>query len=275
MNGPVLPPQEADDNNDNNGPDSSAVAGEAVVPSPPDTPQRWRLHELLFHNKFAEGMEYLSSLSPAAAIPQLFHQSSGNGHSLHRLCHSPLVPLSLLRLIISISRGDPEGRNLAAVPSSRKSLPLHLAVSFGTRFEVARVLISEYPPALLLKNTAGKTPLFYAPFLTCPKSLQLYTKCRAAVLANDNHELLRLCGSSAYLLRQISRPRVTVLLCFRKLRELAEGRGGRDMWETSLGKRKSTRKRAKKEGRRLNGMLAYESYWGSGRDPWTNILQFL
>ena len=76
-----------------------------------------------------------------------------------------------------------------------------------------------------------------------------------------------LCGLSRAEVEERTQVRTTVILCMEKVRELNEGFPLKRVAE-ALGE-------GGEEEERLNAKVAFQNYYGAGRDTWSHILRFL
>ena len=69
------------------------------------------------------------------------------------------APVSTLRAIVTKCKEDPKGRNILATMDEDGYLPLHVAAGASDDLEVVKFLLSSYPRAAMVADSAGMKPV--------------------------------------------------------------------------------------------------------------------
>lgn len=77
---------------------------------------------------------------------------------MHHLLRRDAIDAALLSKILQLQECDPLGRDMCKIAGDDGRLPLHCCARNGTIVEVAKMLIEQYPAALLWKDRYGETP---------------------------------------------------------------------------------------------------------------------
>ena len=122
-------------------------------------------------------LERLSALPPPRAIEESLEEDNCGLSALHHCCFWD-APLEVIQAVCDVARSDPQKRNPASRPSAAAaSLPLHLCAIASTHSSVLQFVIDKFPHALVRKNNAGLTPLFYAQCITYRANSDEIVRC--------------------------------------------------------------------------------------------------
>jgi len=236
------------------------------------------LFQHIIGERLSAARAHLLSLSAEGAAPQIFFQDEHGDTALMWCCYHD-VHLSLIELMVERGWEDPARRNIAAVADYDGALPLHCAASDSDVVGVHKLLIREYPRALIATgNHNGETPLKHAQIYSTHRSnyaaiLALYEDATAAHGRQDYRGLIALCGPSPILLALRFKTRATLVLCLDAITAASNAKGGEGVVAALASAAAPPPQTAP---RFLDARQAYMNFLIGGRDPWLHhVVQFL
>ena len=189
-----------------------------------------------------EAATRLSALSPAAASKELFFIDEEQEETPLLLCVYDNAPHDLIEQMIERCKADAFHRNILGLAEEQGYTPLHYSAytCHGDNLEgltdlrsladlgrtdrllTVKLLIREFPPALLFEDIGGRLPVTIAQerHLKHPEEghsrlVHLLASCTKAYETKIWGIIARECGSTAWLRDRIAKPRVVTLLCLR------------------------------------------------------------